>query len=180
MATSSSALLRAPRLRFSSSSTLSRLSTTSLFSASASSSSQAYASFADQKQRFLSTKAFRSLRWSATTRWSHGVNWRGCGSSVSLRAQARNAAPVLDRNLSTSGTLFLLASECTCMHMYMYMHACMYVCISTCLFTWRFGILSKSKQTRLYYIKVIIRESILIAFWISANKIMFGQIVILF
>ena len=66
------------------------------------------------------------------------------------------------------------------MHMYMYMHACMYVCISTCLFTWRFGILSKSKQTRLYFIKVIIRESILIAFWISANKIMFGQIVILF
>ncbi|KAM3696408.1 hypothetical protein ACJW31_06G036400 [Castanea mollissima] len=100
MATSSSALLRAPRLR------LSRLSTTttSLSSASASSSSQAYASFANQKQRFLSTKAFRSLRWSATTRWSHGVNWRGGGSSVSLRAQARTAAPVHDRNLSTSAT----------------------------------------------------------------------------
>lgn len=137
MATSSSALLRAPRLRFSSSSsTLSRLSTTTSFSAS---SSQAYASFANQKQRFLSTKAFRSLRWSATTRWSHGVNWRGCGSSVSLRAQARTAAPVLDRNLSTSGTLFFLpASECICICMYV----CVCVCITTCLFTWRFGILS--------------------------------------
>ena len=129
MATSSSALLRSPRLRFSS----------SLFSASASSSSQAYVSFANQKKKFLSTKAFRSLRWSATTRWSHGVNWRGCGSSVSLRAQARAAAPILDRNLSTSGTLFfLLASECIGICMYV----CVCVCISTCLFTWRFGILS--------------------------------------
>nr|POE51344.1 hypothetical protein CFP56_77838 [Quercus suber] len=58
MATSSSALIRAPRLRFSSSSAFSRLSMTS-FSAS---SSQAYAPFVNQKQRFLSTKAFRSLR----------------------------------------------------------------------------------------------------------------------
>ena len=120
MATSSSALLRAPRLRFSSSSTLSTTPTS--FSAS---SSQAYAWFANQKQSFFSMKAFRSLRWSATTRWSHGVNWRGCGSSVSLRAQARAAAPILDRNLSTSGTLFfLLASECIgiCMYVYVYVY----------------------------------------------------------
>lgn len=90
----------ASRARFASS-TLSKFSSSFSFlpalsktTPSAYSSSQSCVSFVNQKYRSLSfSSALRTLRCSAP-RWSHGVNWR---SPVSLRAQSRIAAPVLER-----------------------------------------------------------------------------------
>ncbi|KAK1581810.1 hypothetical protein Q3G72_009173 [Acer saccharum] len=65
--------------------------TTSL---SSSSSSQSCVSFVNQRHRSLSfSSAISSLRCSSP-RWSHGAEWR---SPVSLRAQARITAPILER-----------------------------------------------------------------------------------
>ncbi|XVF70692.1 hypothetical protein PTKIN_Ptkin11bG0182800 [Pterospermum kingtungense] len=58
------------------------------------SSASSSVSFWNQKYRSLSfSSSLRSLRCSAP-RWSHGVDWR---SPASLRAQARIAAPVMER-----------------------------------------------------------------------------------
>ncbi|KAK2639717.1 hypothetical protein Ddye_027512 [Dipteronia dyeriana] len=59
-----------------------------------SSSSQSCVSFVNQRHRSLSfSSALSSLRCSSP-RWSHGAEWR---SPVSLRAQARITAPVVER-----------------------------------------------------------------------------------
>ncbi|XP_010276105.1 PREDICTED: aconitate hydratase, cytoplasmic [Nelumbo nucifera] len=87
MASSSAALLRASRARLSSSlSSLSSLSRTSLASPPHSPSLINYRSLSF-------SSAFRSLR-SSPPRWSHGYDWR---SPLSLRAQIRTAAPVIER-----------------------------------------------------------------------------------
>ncbi|KAK3027934.1 hypothetical protein RJ639_039401 [Escallonia herrerae] len=89
---SSSALLRASRVRFST--TLTSLGPSSALSRASASPSLSGTSFWSASFRsFSSFPAFRSLRCSAP-RWSHGVDWR---SPVSLRAQIRTAAPVIER-----------------------------------------------------------------------------------
>ncbi|XP_010278679.1 PREDICTED: aconitate hydratase, cytoplasmic-like [Nelumbo nucifera] len=88
-ASSSAAFIRASRARFSSSlSTFSSLSRTSL------AASPLQSSLSLTKYRSLSfSSAFLSLRSSAP-RWSHGFDWK---SPLSLRAQIRTAAPVIER-----------------------------------------------------------------------------------
>lgn len=89
-------LLRAARLGFSSS--LSRTTANSLVSSSHSSSPSLI------KYRSLSSfPSFRSVR-----PWSHGGDWR---SPLSLRAQIRSAAPVIERfqrKVATMGNSLLL------------------------------------------------------------------------
>ncbi|KAK9268939.1 hypothetical protein L1049_000705 [Liquidambar formosana] len=87
---STSALLRASRVRFSSSS-LSRIYAS--YSPSLSRPLQSSPSLINQHRSLSFSSAFRSLRCSAP-RWSHGVAWR---SPVSLKAQIRTAAPVIER-----------------------------------------------------------------------------------
>ncbi|KAM7498886.1 hypothetical protein LguiA_023300 [Lonicera macranthoides] len=79
---SSSALVRASKVRFASSISLSLSKPTSV-------SSPSLVSY----RSLSSSSAFRSLRFSVP-RWSHGVDWR---SPASLRAQIRNAVPVIQR-----------------------------------------------------------------------------------
>ncbi|KAA8523674.1 hypothetical protein F0562_010097 [Nyssa sinensis] len=94
---SSSALLRVSRVRFSSSlssfsSSLFRNSTSpSLYRPSVSFPQSSPSAINNRSLSFSS--AFRSLR-SSVPRWSHGVDWR---SPVSLKAQIRAAAPVIER-----------------------------------------------------------------------------------
>ncbi|XP_043691053.1 aconitate hydratase, cytoplasmic [Telopea speciosissima] len=87
-ASSSAALLRASRVRFSSSLSLPSISRT-LTSPLPHPSSP---SLLKARSLCFST-AFRSIRTSVP-RWSHGVDWR---SPDSLRAQIRTAAPVIER-----------------------------------------------------------------------------------
>uniref|UniRef100_A0A5B7BK45 Aconitate hydratase n=1 Tax=Davidia involucrata TaxID=16924 RepID=A0A5B7BK45_DAVIN len=94
---SSSALLRVSRVRFSSSlpsfsSSLFRTSISSSLSRPSVSFPQSSASTISNRSLSFSF-AFRSLR-SSVPRWSHGVDWR---SPVSLKAQIRTAAPVIER-----------------------------------------------------------------------------------
>ncbi|XP_042514227.1 aconitate hydratase, cytoplasmic [Macadamia integrifolia] len=88
-ASSSAALLRASRVRFSSSLSSLPSFTRTLASPLPNSSSPSLI-----KARSLSfCTAFRSIRTSVP-RWSHGVDWR---SPASLRAQIRTATPVIER-----------------------------------------------------------------------------------
>ncbi|KAH7511690.1 hypothetical protein ACOSP7_030380 [Xanthoceras sorbifolium] len=90
----------ASRARFATSS-LSRFSSSFSLCKTTSTSSQSCVSFVNQRHRSLSfSSSLRSLRCSAS-RWSHGADWR---SPVSLRAQIRSAAPVLqtfERKIAT-------------------------------------------------------------------------------
>ncbi|CDP05740.1 unnamed protein product [Coffea canephora] len=90
----SAAILRAARVRFAS--TISSSSPSSILS----SVSRSFVSPSVSKpssfitcRSFKPSSAVRSLRCSVP-RWSHGVDWR---SPVSLRAQIRTAAPVIER-----------------------------------------------------------------------------------
>lgn len=83
---SASALLRASRARILSPSFASR-------AFAASSPKPSSLSFAAGYRSLSGSSAFRSLRGSLP-RWSHGVDWR---SPLSLRAQIRAAAPVIER-----------------------------------------------------------------------------------
>ncbi|KAK9284321.1 hypothetical protein L1049_023492 [Liquidambar formosana] len=87
---SSSALLRASRALYSSSS----ISRFALSRTSPQSSSPSLSNLQHQHRSVSSvSSAFRSLRTSVP-RWSHGVDWR---SPASLRAQIRTVAPVFER-----------------------------------------------------------------------------------
>lgn len=79
---SASALLRASRARFLSPSFCSR-------ALPASSPKPSSFSFASSYRSLTGSSAFRSV-----PRWSHGVGWR---SPLSLRAQIRATAPVIER-----------------------------------------------------------------------------------
>ncbi|KAF8409565.1 hypothetical protein HHK36_005643 [Tetracentron sinense] len=89
-ASSSAALIRASRVRFSSS--LSSFSSISRTLASSSSPPKSSPSLVNYRSLSFSS-SFRSLRLTPP-RWSHGVDWR---SPVSLRAQIRTVAPVIER-----------------------------------------------------------------------------------
>lgn len=91
---STSALIRASRIRFSSSLARAAVSpsisrTPGIGASSANSSSPSLIGY----RSLSSLSSFRSLR-SSVPRWSHGVDWR---SPVSLRAQIRTATPVIER-----------------------------------------------------------------------------------
>ncbi|CAI9088389.1 OLC1v1022698C1 [Oldenlandia corymbosa var. corymbosa] len=94
---SSSAILRAARVRFASTSTISFSSPVSRSFAAGSGSGSSLAaakppSFFSCRSLYYSSAA-RSLRCSVP-RWSHGVDWR---SPVSLKARIRSSAPVIER-----------------------------------------------------------------------------------
>ncbi|KAJ8749251.1 hypothetical protein K2173_018730 [Erythroxylum novogranatense] len=93
--TSASSVLRASRARlsFSLSSSLTCLSRTSVAPPPPPNPLHPSFAAADQRRSLSFTSAVRSLRCSVP-RWSHGVDWR---SPISLRAQSRAAAPIVER-----------------------------------------------------------------------------------
>lgn len=103
----STPLARASRFRFTSSlSTYSSLSRSLAASSHSSVSPPSPPSLTSSRSLSFST-AFRSLR-SSNPRWSHGYDWR---SPVSLRAQIRTAAPLLEqfqRKMATMGMIYVI------------------------------------------------------------------------